>query len=253
VFWSGDGGSVGVGRVYMSEDVVESLRTGDAESAVQQFLSYNRTPYYESMLARDVRRWARKSFYRALLEEFTRFRCFDRGKALLLFLLENDQRRHMALFFENIDVNRIEYQMPFFDGEFLAAAAALNLDSTLRHRFYVKHWLPRFGPIASEVAWQAYPGHEPCPLPAPKQAIYQWGGDTARTSGNARMKAAKRAFRAAVSPSLPTAVLSRGRLMALGVSAMLTGRDYDYAFRAVETFCRYFSGDAPKESGSGGR
>jgi hypothetical protein len=253
VFWSGDGGSVGVGRVYMSEDVVESLRAGDAETAVQQFLSYNRTPYFESMLARDVRRWAKKSFYEALLEEFTRFRCSDRGKALFLFLLENDQRRHMALFFENIDVNRIEYQMPFFDGEFLAAAAALNVDSTLRHRFYVRHWLPTFGPIAADVAWQAYPGHEPCPLSAPKHAVYQWAGRTARTSGNARLKAATRALRAAVSPSLPTAVLSRGRLMGLGVSAMLTGRDYDYAFRAVETYYRYFSGNASGESGSGGR
>ena len=40
------------------------------------------------------------------------------GSRLHLFLMFNDQRRHLADFYENIDLGRLEFQLPFFDGDF---------------------------------------------------------------------------------------------------------------------------------------
>ncbi len=46
-----------------------------------------------------------------MIEELDRIRCRDRAKALYLFLMFNDQRRHLTGHFESIDQHRLEFQL----------------------------------------------------------------------------------------------------------------------------------------------
>lgn len=41
IVWSGDGGSVGLGHVYLNQDIVAATRTGDLQGATVKFMSYN--------------------------------------------------------------------------------------------------------------------------------------------------------------------------------------------------------------------
>src|SRR5262249_21737162 len=106
-------------------------------------------------------------------EELNSFRCPDPARSFYLFLLLNDQRRKLRHHFENIDLHRLEFQLPFFDSAFLGSIAAIPIDLCLRHKLYVK-WLAHFHPSVTSFAWQAYPGHVPCPLPIPPGLAYQW-------------------------------------------------------------------------------
>ena len=239
IVWSGDGGSVGLGRVYIEDGMVQALRAGDVENAARQFLARNNMAFCGGTLHPKVRKRFEERFLLAVIKEINHFECADPGKSLFLFLLENDQRRHMASFYEEIDINRIEYQMPFFDGEFLTAATALPLDATLYHRFYSHHWIRTFGESTVEIPWQVYPAHEPCPLPMPENAVHQWGRNWGETGVGRRREYALHALEWAFSPSLPVQLFSRGRLAAVAISAAFFGGDYSYLFTSLRNITHY--------------
>ena len=112
--------------------------------------------------------------FEGILEELRALHAIDPGRSFYLFLMLNDQRRHMAEHFEHIDLHRIEFQLPFYDSEFLELMVSSPVDLCLEHGFY-NQWLQDLPPSMVQVPWQAYPGHEPCPLPMPKGLRYQWG------------------------------------------------------------------------------
>ena len=101
-------------------------------------------------------------------EELCKFDAADPAWNLYLFLTLSDQARKLTRHFENIDLHRLEFQAPFFDPNLLQAVLASRLDWFLRHKFY-HQLLPHFGAAAARVPWQSYPGHEPCPLPIPRE------------------------------------------------------------------------------------
>jgi asparagine synthase (glutamine-hydrolysing) len=105
-----------------------------------------------------------------------------------LYLMLNDQRRHLAAHFENIDLGCVDFHEPFFDADFLAAILHEPIDPFLRHRFYVG-WLKKFPSGVLEAPWQAYPGHVPCPVPAPSDLSYQWSESNNEESNRSRRTA----------------------------------------------------------------
>jgi len=153
--------------------------------------------------------------------------------------MHNDQRRKLISHFENIDLHRLEFQLPFFDGRFLESVIATPLDLCLRHKFYVK-WLSRFIPEVTAVPWQAYPGHEPCPLETPVGLAYQWN-ERYQANENAPKKrwAMRQAFELLGSVDFPSRILSK-RNLRLAALIHLTGwRDYQYAIEAAQTYHIY--------------
>lgn len=173
LIWSGDGGSVGVGHVYLTPEMVQMARQGKLREAAQAFLDKQHLAVPRSVLKRDAVARLADLPVQGIVDEVNTQHCADRGRALHLFLMNNDQRRHLADHFENIDVRRIELHLPFFDAHFMAGILASPIDGFLRHRFY-NLWLGQFPAAAREVPWQSYPGHEACPLPMPEGLRYQW-------------------------------------------------------------------------------
>lgn len=117
--WSGDGGSVSLGCVYLDEKIVKLIRTSNRIHGIQEFRKKNLHNLPLKALKSD-----RKEELSAILDdvvdqELDRLDCFDPGQAIFLFLMFNDQRRHLHNIYEDISKHNLEYQLPFFDSAFL--------------------------------------------------------------------------------------------------------------------------------------
>ena len=169
--WSGDGGSVGLGHVYLDEQFVQLLRNSTVADACGHFVRHRKHVVPLGMLQKPLQAQALQAPQQAICAEVASFHNADPAKAGLLFLLLNDQRQHLTEYFENLDLYRFELVLPFFDARLLEAVVAAPLDVFLRHQFY-NRWLQEFPPGVAEVPWAglsrscAMPGARRCLWPA---------------------------------------------------------------------------------------
>jgi len=182
LIWSGDGGSVGLGHVYMDERMLEFGDKGDIEGMVKHFFDVNALALQHGILTAPARKKLPQMLLKSVLDEVNRYPRDDIGRRLYFFLLFNDQRRHLFKHFETIDQHGLELLVPFYDAEFLKAVAATPSRWGILHRLYASFFqhLPEF---ALKTPWQTYPGHQPCPVPPDKNASYQWEKSQKRGKG----------------------------------------------------------------------
>ena len=239
--WSGEGGSVLLGLVHLNESIIASARAGNVDRAIGEFVECEQTQIPARLFRPHVLENANDLIRRGIREELDASQASDAGRNFYLFLMLNDQRRKLALHFENLDLHQLEFQLPFFDGRFVEAIIATPLDWCLGHKLYVK-LLSLFPPAVMQVPWQAYPGHEPCPLPIPDQLAYQWDENYQSQDSVARKRRVLRRASALLrSVHFPHRILSK-RNLRLAAWLHSTGwRDYQYAIEAAETYSRYSS------------
>ena len=153
-----------------------------------------------------------------LREAFDEARADDEpGRDLYCFRMQHDQRRHLVLHFEDVDLHRLEFHSPFYDADLIRLVASAPADYGVGHRLY-NAALPYFPQVVSAVAWQTYPGHEPCPIPLPKEAIDQWGDrqrDIIRRERRAGIL--KEATRLVRGSDFPAPILDRRYVVAAGL------------------------------------
>ena len=210
--WSGDGGSVGLGHVYMDEKMVTLVEDGNFDEAIQWFFKFNGLSLPAKVLTAAARASLQQAMAANVLLELNRYPRADAGRRWYLFLLLNDQRRHLFKHFETIDQHGLEFLLPFYDVHFLKLVANTPVRWGLFHRLYVL-WFGQLDATARSTPWQTYPGHIPCPVPGDSQLSYQWA-DRASSIGfayGARRVDAKRLLVQSFSKSLPT-MFSRWRL-----------------------------------------
>ena len=210
--WSGDGGSVGLGHVYLSRSMVEPLRAGKREEAINIYLKTEKACVLTKLLQSDKASLLDAVPLRGIIEELEDIHCDDPVRGFHVFLMLNDQRRHLSHYYEHIDLHRFEFQLPFYDAVFLEKVLATPVDLCLEHKFYTK-WLSSFAPVTKAVPWQAYPGHEPCPLPVPQGLSYQWdpssGPELQKVIGAQLVRAADEMLGA---ERFPSQILNKWRL-----------------------------------------
>jgi asparagine synthase (glutamine-hydrolysing) len=162
MLWSGNGGSVCIGMVYTNPDIVEACLHNDAEQLIDAYLKqqYAYLPRHIIMSADHYQQRLKAN----LLQSMESYRGLPMLKAWQLFLWEHDQHHHLAAPYENIDLYRLEFHLPFFAKSVLEAMFAMPAEAALFHRLYMK-WLNKSYPQAVQSPWQAYPGHEACPIP----------------------------------------------------------------------------------------
>ncbi|MBF0188745.1 MAG: hypothetical protein HQL50_12545 [Magnetococcales bacterium] len=241
LIWSGDGGSVGCGHVYLTPEIVEASRRNDLPGIITGWrkrhpASLPRKAFTDPFWQR-IASWPEQGLLRTLTEISPR----SNDRRFYLFLLFNDQRRHLTYHHEHIDRVRLEFLLPFFDPDFLRLWAALPMDAALGHRYYHR-WLDCFPSVIKEIPWQDYSfaGHLPCPLPLPEEGRLQWAqGDASRDRAFRRKDLEKAARLMAMKP-FPTSLFRKNRLRIAQVLTRWGIRDYRYLFRMTDTISRYW-------------
>ena len=220
--WSGDGGRVGLGGVYLSDALLQQAAEKANESVAATYRAENNLSGPSRRLfsaALDVASFAQ----RAVVNELGRFETPRKTQIPYLFLLLNDQRRHLHYFFELDMTVPLEFVTPFWDGHFIRLLLECPDRQLLYHRFYAL-FFEQLPAAARQVPWQTYPGHVPCPLPMPHGFEYNW--DHAPRPADlvdAHMRA-RRVLRACASGAFPSKMLRRAPTAAAAL-AVLGSRD----------------------------
>ena len=237
--WSGDGGSVALGHVYLDQHAVDAFERGDAEGGIRAFVRYNRiNGASNGAMTRRFREQSRDWHLAGIRQEITNFDGRIDGRLLHLFLMLNDQRRHMAKHFENIDVHRFEFHLPFFDSDFLSVVLRSPVQRFLRHSLYHK-WLARVAPVALTVPWQTYPNHEKWPIAIDPSLRYQWDGNLDKNEDRALTRQLGRsAMRALLTGHFPSHLIDRLGFAAAIASCLAGASTYNHVASVGETFAR---------------
>ena len=170
--WSGDGGSVTLGHVYMSARSVELAGHTPTMAGMFALFPNLRARPTRQIGSRKIQQLAELAAAGAM-NELARCGGADPDRRLFHFYMRNDQARHLYHHFESIDLSQIELLTPFFDADFVDLVAALPTDYFLGHKLY-NQWITGFKCNAGCIYWQPYRGHLPGPHPNPYQAGDQW-------------------------------------------------------------------------------
>ncbi len=240
IVWSGEGGSVALGHVHLTENMVEMLRSGQTDAAIEEHLALEFAQVSPKLFRKEIAERISSIIHDGIREELAKFDCNDNARGFYLHLLVNDQHRKLAKHFENIDLHRLEFHLPFFDSSFVALILTVPLDRCLLHRLYVK-LLDRFPQAVRSVPWQAYPGHVPCPVPVPEGLAYQWEDKYQSSERAARKRVVmEQAAKMLDSETFPDEILNK-RTLRLAKWAHATGlRDYGYIIGPASTFFEYW-------------
>lgn len=239
--WSGEGGSVAFGHVHLSPEVVAWMRKGETDKAIDTFLRQEHASVTRRLLRSKISNELTPALHAGIREELDEQNCADPGRSFYLFLMLNDQRRKLAAHFESIDLHRLEFQLPFFDSEFLARVVSLPVDLCLRHGLYAK-WLKLFSPVVTEVPWQAYPGHEPCPVRVQQGAAYQWDSAYQAEQGSSlKRELLKQAAEMLGAPDFPKKILRKQYLRIAMLSYQSGLRDYSYVIESAWKYYTYWN------------
>lgn len=238
--WSGEGGSVLLGHVHMNETIVQHMRAGQIDAAIEEYFRNENVYVPQKLFKAEVFATLRDIIKVGIREELNNLQCADAGRNFYLFLMQNDQRRKLVGHFENLDLHRLEFQLPFFDSRFIESIMATPLDLCLRHRFYTR-WLTLFPPAVTAVPWQAYPGHEPCPLPVSGELSYQWDEkNNVAERANRKRTLLQRAATLLSAPDFPRKILSKRNLRMASWMHFTGWRDYEYVIEAARTCHTYW-------------
>jgi len=239
IVWSGDGGSVVVGHVYLTQRIADLLRIGKTDEAIALYAQRQAIGVPKRILRRHTRPALTSMVQLSVAEELARFDCDDPARSFHLFLLENDQRRHLDRHFESIDLNRIEYQLPFFDRTVVQSALSFTIDDSIHHRLYVR-WLECFPRKVRSVPWQAYPGAVPCPIPHPVELSHQWEDEQVNAFTQERQRKLLRETRGGLRErSFPADILRRRVIQLAYWMLRFRIRDTTHILRFAEVYMRY--------------
>jgi hypothetical protein len=239
MIWSGDGGSVTLGHVYLSRPVTNLLRAGRREEAIGAFLQEFGGFVIARLFHPDIVETLVKIPRDGIRDELNAIHCSDPVRAFHIFLMLNDQRWHLSSHYEQIDVHRLEFHLPFLDSELVRSILSVPVDLCLHHRFYTK-WLYLFPPMVTSVPWQSYPGHEPCPLPIPKELEYQWDSSKRHQAEKTLKPILLQEARQMLGGGNFPAILNKWQLRLTSWIYRLGLRDYGYVIKVARVYSHYW-------------
>jgi hypothetical protein len=235
--FSGDDGSISVGYLYVDEAQVRLMREGRVQQAIEHFL--HDKPLLRKLFRGDVYRRLERVAFEGVLEELERIDVRNPEKVFYFFHLENSHRRILRnAVFEDIDVRRIEYLEPFYDGQFIELIASAPAEWCLAHRLYYQ-WLTRFPKEMVQVPWQTYPGHLPCPVEGFTINRTQWQPTRAKRFW-ASQPFLPRCWKAMTRSQFPSVLFRRTVVLLAYALHRVRIRDYGYLIKLFVKFSDYF-------------
>jgi asparagine synthase (glutamine-hydrolysing) len=170
--FDGHGGEAVMAPARMDQAQLDHARAGRLDRALDLLLSAEGYGNTLRALRPQINRLI-KSVPACLLQGLAAINHADPARRLQFAMLTHETRGELAVHFEHIDVRRFELLLPFLDADFVRTSAAGPLERLLLHRLYHR-WVRQLRPAVASVAWQTYPGHEPCWGPAATGLRNQW-------------------------------------------------------------------------------
>lgn len=170
IIWSGDGGSVGLGHVYLTDRMSLLAAKNEFGATAELFCKENKR-HVPFRLFKDKSTMSR--FVERIAFSMSKYGKRNAERAPYYFLMLNDQRRHMDRHYESFHERGFDFSLPFFDKRLLSLVSSLPANWVNNHRLYDRMFNLIGGSLTATV-WQTYPGHVPCPHEIPAGLIYQW-------------------------------------------------------------------------------
>jgi len=235
--FTGDGGSVGVGHVYMNDELISLIKQKRIDEALRFFLK--RRGYPRKIFRKEIFSALAEVPFDSLKREFDDIEGPNTGRKFYLFLLRNDQRRHLHQFFEDIDLNGVELLLPFYDSRLLETIVSAPAEGFIGHRFY-HDWLRLFPADYQSVPWQTYHGHLPCPVPHDSHFIDQWSLNKKEKfkPGGASMR---QWLNNIFARNFPGEIMRRSIIGAAFILYYLRIEDYAYIYSFMDKFQKYYT------------
>jgi asparagine synthase (glutamine-hydrolysing) len=235
--FSGDGGSVGVGHVYISRGLIDLLKRGKTEDAIRFFLKDRNFP--SKLIKKNILNRLLPIRFNSLKRELDDLHSPDPVRAFHLFLMRNDQHRHVHGYYENIDLIGIEFLLPFYDARLLKIILSEPAEPFLYHEFYHK-WLNLFPKDTTSVPWQTYHGHAPCPIKPEVNLPDQWEVAKKRNFIDSKSLLNK-CFHMLNEPDFPKEIIDRRILLIAILLHKMRLEDYSYIFNFTVNLYDYYS------------
>jgi len=230
--FSGDGGSVGVGRVYLDEESIETVGRLGPVGYAKYYIELKKKPPL-AYLKQDSAAVLKDIAISGMVSELTDIRTNSPGRMLFLFYLLNDQRRHLHNHYETILEHKIELLLPFMDKRFYECVVSAPTAMFLYHSFY-HNWLCEFPEHVSSVPWQTYPGHLRCPIARSDEVDGkdQWAREKPRPGRRRQLEEGWRLVRASLdarsAKSSAKLRIKRWRVLSAGLIHLFGVRDFGY-------------------------
>ncbi|HED38209.1 MAG TPA: hypothetical protein ENI76_08190 [Ignavibacteria bacterium] len=236
--WSGDGGSVSAGFVYLNKEIILLLNENKVEEAVECFLSSNNIGLPFRFFSAAYKDSMKSLLKNNICKELAALKNVETDRKLYLFLMFNDQRRHLHLHFETIGKHKTEFLLPFFDANFLRIMFSISMEDGLYHGFYMK-WFEKFPVFASETPWQTYPKHEQCPLKMPENLSYQWDDGKQLIDESTRGVEVDKLIMMVIRKPKMSQYVNRFKVVTALLLFRLNIRDYSFLMPFLEKLNRY--------------
>jgi asparagine synthase (glutamine-hydrolysing) len=238
--WAGFGGNEILGQTHITKSVVELMRAGKTDAAVEAWLLERTSRVPQKLLHRAVSPAISQTLHLGILEALEDIRCADAAHGFSVLLMMK-RGRNLSNHFEDIDLHRLEHQLPFLDSDFVAAVTAIPLDLRLNHKFYTK-LLTLFPPAVTSTPWQTYPKHDACPIPVSKILSYQWDNSYQASLSKSRKRALlRRAAGLLRMNNFANKILNRRNLLLATLIHGLGIRNYEYVINAAQIYCKYWT------------
>jgi hypothetical protein len=240
LIWSGNGGSVGLGCVYITPVVVDRLRAHDMSGAIKQYIAEMRAYPALRLLKSSLRAQLKDIPMETIQAELDAIGGDDPVQRFYWFLMFNDQRRHLYGLYEEIHKHRMELALPFMDSDFVKVIGATPIELRLMHRFYAK-WMYYFDSSVTSTPWQTYPGHVSCPLTKDESLSYQWTPATIKQLTKVSTSQTLQDIEMALKQRSFPPALSRTQLLLSALIHRAGLRDHDSFLKAARTYVTYWA------------
>ena len=233
--WSGDGGSVSLGGVYLTNEMCHLARCGEFKKAAEKFSSHGK-----SLSNRIVSSSVQSEGFvaRSVQNEFEKYNIKRKEQIIYRFLMLNDQRRHLYDHYENYSNNKVEIITPFFDFSFIKEILKAPADFIVGHKLYTNIFNNVHENIRS-VPWQTYPGHEKCPINLPDGCETQWGRKSLKKDREVNRNKCKKIFHFAIYKKWPHDILRKYPSLLLVMLSYFKLRRVDYVVNQIWSILKY--------------
>jgi hypothetical protein len=236
---AGFGGEGVLAPTNITAEMIEAARAGRIDRAIELYLRDFSNGVAVRLLRPHWRERLPELLVGSMHDEVRTLTTGDPAVGVRKLVLLNEPRGHLAGHYENLDLRRVEWTLPFLDARVLDIAIRLPVDSLLQHRFYYK-WMHALGPAVASVPWQAYPSSLPCPLPCPVGVRDQWSQGWHENDVRRRelRQLARRVLGQMADERFPGALLDRRVLRLACWAARLGFARFEYLLQAADTFAQ---------------